>query len=119
MKLVLCAGLALAFTTVAASADPFAAMYGNTLHQTRDGKETLIYVNADHTWEMRQPDGKTMRGTYSWKDDKHFCVVVTDPKPEKPEDDCNDETTEHKVGDTWTEDDGKGHVTTYSITAGR
>lgn len=120
MKLMLCAGLALAMTTIAAAADPFASFYGNTLHQTRDGKETLIFVNADKTWEMRGPDGKSMRGTYTWKDDKHFCIVVTDPKPEKPQgDDCENELTgDHKVGDTWTETEN-GKVTTYSITAGR
>jgi hypothetical protein len=122
MKLVLCAGIVLALSTAAAFADQFAGMYGNTVHQTGpDGKTSTIYVNADGTWEQRR-DGKTMRGTYSWKDDTHFCIVVTEPPPEpgKPADqDCDNEITgNHKAGDTWTMSDSDG-TTTLSITAGR
>ena len=121
MKLVLCAGLALAFSTVAAFADQFAGMYGNTVHQKQaDGSESTIYVNADHTWEQHR-GGKTARGTYSWKDDTHFCIVVTEPAPKPGEDskpECNEITGDHKVGDTWTVTDEHG-TTTLSITAGR
>lgn len=122
MKLVLCTGLALVFTTGVALADQFAGMYGNTVHQTAaDGKTSIIYVNADGTWEQRR-DGKVVRGTYTWKDDTHFCIVVTEPAPEagKPaEQDCENEVTgNHKAGDTWTMTDKDG-TTTLSITAGR
>jgi hypothetical protein len=118
---MLLAGVALALTATAANADQFAGMYGNTVHVTHaDGSTGTAYVNADNTWEMHQGD-QTMRGTYTWKDDTHFCMTVTDPKPgpndQGPE--CNAITGDHKVGDTWTDDDGKGHVTSFSITAGR
>ena len=122
MNLVLCTGVALVLSTTIALADQFAGMYGNTVHQTQaDGKTSIIYVNADGTWEQRR-DGKTMRGTYTWKDDTHFCIKVTEPAPEpgKPaEESCDNQIDgNHKVGDTWTDTDEHG-TTTLSITAGR
>lgn len=122
MKILLCAGVALALTTVAALAsDQFAGMYGNTLNiKDTDGTTSTVFVNADHTFEQHQ-GGKTVRGTYTWKDDTHFCASVTDPAPPAGEknEDCHEITGDHKVGDTWTMDDGDGKPATMSITAGR
>jgi hypothetical protein len=121
MKLVLCAGAALAFATTAAfAADQFAGMYGNTLNlKNSDGSTMAIYINADHTWEQHAPDGKIVRGTYSWTDETHFCAVMTDPAPgpdDKP--DCHEMSGNHKPGDSWTMTEGDD-TTTMSITPGR
>jgi hypothetical protein len=122
MKRVILGAALAALTATAAYADQFAGIYGNTVHITRpDGTTAIVFVNEDKTWEQRTTEGKVMRGTFAWKDDTHVCFTVTDPKPEKPEDaeSCDEVTGNHKAGDTWTEDDGKGHTTTIAVTAGR
>jgi len=113
---------ACAFASVAAYAGPFDSAYGNTVTQTGpDGSKTVIYVNADKTWEQHRGD-KVVKGTYSWKDDSHACFTVTDPAPADPSKatNCNEIKGDHKVGDTWTEtmEDGKTQIT-MAITAGR
>lgn len=121
MKCVALGLLAVILWASSANADPFAAAYGNTVTQTMpDGSKTVIYVNADKTWERHAPDGKIYKGTYAWQDDVHACFTQTDPAPsEKDATNCNAFKTEHKVGDTWTEPMGKGQSITMSITAGR
>lgn len=109
-------------TAAAQAGDAFAVAYGNTVTQTMpDGSKTIIYVNADKTWEQHM-GGKVMKGTYSWKDDTHACFTMTDPAPAdlSKATNCNEIKGDHKVGDTWTETmaDGKTAIT-MSITAGR
>ena len=109
-------------TAAAQAGDLFAVAYGNTVTQTMpDGSKTIIYVNADKTWEQHRGD-KVMKGTYSWKDDTHACFTMTDPAPADPSKatNCNEIKGDHKVGDTWTETmpDGKSQIT-MAITAGR
>jgi hypothetical protein len=109
-------------TAAAQAGDLFAVAYGNTVTQTMpDGSKTIIYVNADKTWEQHM-GGKVMKGTYSWKDDTHACFTETDPAPADPSKatNCNEIKGDHKVGDTWTEtmQDGKSQIT-MAITAGR
>jgi len=109
-------------TAAAQAGDLFAVAYGNTVTQTGpDGSKTVIYVNADKTWEQHRGD-KVVKGTYSWKDDSHACFTVTDPAPADPSKatNCNEIKGDHKVGDTWTEtmEDGKTQIT-MAITAGR
>jgi hypothetical protein len=123
MKLAIIAGVALALSTAAAQADQFAGMYGNTvIVKDEDGTTSRVYINADKTWEQRMANGKVARGTYSWKDDTHFCIVVTDPAPkpgEQAEPECHEMSGDHKVGDTWTMTGSDGKPTTLSIVAGR
>jgi hypothetical protein len=123
MKLAIFAGLALALTTSVAFADQFEGMYGNTVVQKRpDGSTSRIHVNRDGTWEQFQGDKRVGRGTFTWKDDTHFCIKVVEPAPKPGEEanqECNEITGNHKVGDTWTMTDDKGGTTTLSITAGR
>ena len=121
MKRVILGAALAALMATAAYADQFAGIYGNTVTVTHpDGSVTTAYVNPDKTWEQHSADGKTMRGTYEWKDDTHVCFTVTDPKPEKPEE-CKPQeiTGNHKAGDTWVDTDDKGNKTTIAITAGR
>jgi hypothetical protein len=86
-----------------------------------NGKTTIIYVNADKTWEQHA-DGKVVKGTYSWKDDKTACFTVTDPAPADPSKatNCNAIEGDHKVGDTWTEQlPNNAGTINMAITAGR
>lgn len=119
----LAAALLIGATAGAQAADLLAPAYGNTVvHTMSDGSKIMIYVNPDHTWEQRMPDGKVMKGTYAWKDDHTACFTVTDPAPKDPSraTNCNTIEGNHKVGDTWTEElpDNKGTVT-MAIKAGR
>jgi hypothetical protein len=123
MKRIALGLAAVILSAAAAQADPFAVAYGNTVTQTLpDGSRTMIYVNADKTWERHAADGKVYKGTYTWQDDTHACFTLTDPKPTdaKGATNCNEIKGDHKVGDTWTEPmgDGKSNIT-MSITAGR
>jgi hypothetical protein len=122
MKRILLAAAALALSVGAAQADPFATAYGNTVTNTGpDGKKTVIYVNADKTWEQHRSDGTVMKGTYTWQDDTHACFTLVDPAPKDPSKatNCDEIKGDHKVGDTWTETDPQGQTYTMSITAGR
>ncbi|MGH6871803.1 MAG: hypothetical protein ACREHE_09870 [Rhizomicrobium sp.] len=117
------ASVCLAAFATSASADPFAAAYGNTVTQTLpDGKKMVIYVNQDGTWEQHMADGTVVKGTFAWKDATHACFTQTDPAPKDPAHatGCNEIKGDHKVGDTWTEAMGnnQGNIT-MSITAGR
>ena len=108
-------------TAAAQAGDLFAVAYGNTVTQTMpDGSKTIIYVNADKTWEQHM-GGKVIKGTYSWKDDTHACFTETDPAPADPSKatNCNEIKGDHKVGDTWTEQTPDGKTMTMAITAGR
>jgi len=119
--MALAAAAALFVSTGAWAADPFAVAYGNTVTQTLpDGTKMTTYVNADHTWEQHV-GGKTVKGTYAWKDDTHVCFTVTDPAPTDPSKatGCNEIKGDHKVGDTWTEQTPDGKSITMAITAGR
>lgn len=111
------------FASAADVEDRFAAAYGNTVIDTMpDGSKAVLYINPDHTWEERTGDGKTVKGTYAWRDDHTACFTVADPPPQDPSQatSCNAVEGHHKVGDTWTEQlpDHKGAITT-TITAGR
>lgn len=115
-------GLAAVLASVAAAhADPFAVAYGNTVTQTVDGHKTLIYVNADKTWEQHMEGGMVMKGTYEWKDAGHVCFTEVDPAPKDPAQatSCSEIKGDHKVGDTWTETTQDGKTVTMAISAGR
>jgi hypothetical protein len=113
----------LAGVATGASADPFAAAYGNTVTQTMpDGKKTITYVNKDGTWEQHMAGGAVMKGTFAWKDDHTACFTETDPAPKDASKatNCDDIKGEHKLGETWTEQAPNGGPTiTMAITAGR
>ena len=121
-RIILATAATVLFSTAALADDPFAVAYGNTVTQTLpDGTKFTIYVNPDKTWEQ-SVGGKTVKGTYAWKDGTNVCFTVTDPVPADPSKAtfCNEIKGDHKVGDTWTETapDGKTAIT-IAITAGR
>jgi hypothetical protein len=124
-KFVAVAGAACALAATAAHAGPFDGAYGNTVTQTMaDGATTVIYVNADGTWQQMR-NGKTAKGTYTWKDATTACFVQTDPAPTPDQqkamgDGCqNFAGPVHVVGDSWTEKGPGGQSITMKITAGR
>lgn len=120
-RIILAAVAAAALFSTSAYADPFAVAYGNTVTQTfPDGTKMTTYVNADMTWQQ-SVGGKTIKGTYAWKDATHVCFTVTDPAPADPSKatGCNEIKGDHKLGDTWTETGANGATITMTITAGR
>jgi len=120
--------IALAFAAAVLTAsgalagDLFATAYGNTITQTLpNGSKTMIYVNADKSWEQHT-GSHVVKGIYMWRDATHACFTVTDPAPKNPAQatNCSEITQGHKVGDTWTETMGDGQAKmTLAITAGR
>ena len=122
MKRIALGLAAVVLSAAAAQADPFAVAYGNTVTQTTpDGNKTVIYVNADKTWERHAADGRIVKGTYAWKDETHACFTQLDPAPADASKatGCSEIKGDHKVGDTWTEPMGNGQNITMAITAGR
>jgi hypothetical protein len=115
------AAAAVLFST-AASADQFAALYGNTMTTVApDGSKVIMYVNQDGTWERRAPGGAIIKGRYEWKDPDTACFTITDPAPQQGEQAtaCRAYKGTHNVGESWTDVDVKGNVYTSTITAGR
>jgi hypothetical protein len=124
-KIVATLAAACVLASTAAFATPFDGAYGNTVTQTNpDGSKTVIFVNADGTWQQTTA-GKTVKGTYTWKDATHACFTATDPAPTPEQakamgDGCQDfGGPAHKAGDTWTEKTPDGKSISVSITAGR
>lgn len=82
MKRMLLAAAVFAVSAVAAfAADPYAGYYGNTVNVTSpDGKTDKAYVNPDKTWERKNADGTSMKGTYEVAaDGKSACFTQTEP----------------------------------------
>jgi len=102
-----------------ASADTWDAAYNNTVVSTyADGRVVKVYVNADHTYSLLLPDGKTtIKGTWADSDGKS-CFTATDPAP-KPGDKpvCFPDMV-HKVGEPYAGEDATGKFTSV-IQAGR
>jgi hypothetical protein len=105
-----------------AHADPLAGLYGNTATSTGpNGKTTSYYFNADGTFENRFSSGRSIKGTFTWKDAQTACFTVTDPPPAKGENatNCRAFPVAHHVGDTWVEKDSEGVAYTNAVVAGR
>jgi hypothetical protein len=122
MKRILCAAaLLVASTAIAYASDPYAGYYGNTVNITSpDGKTDKAMVNADKTWERKNSDGATMKGTYEVAaDGKSACFTQKEPAPAADAKPACFPTDSRKAGDTWETKDDKGAVTKWSITAGR
>ena len=106
----------------AAGADPLAGLYGNTATSTSpSGKTTRYYFNPDGTFENVFSNGKSIKGTFRWKDAQTACFTVTDPAPAKGEDatNCRAFPVAHTVGDEWMENDSEGVPYKNAVVAGR
>lgn len=117
-SVVTLAGVAVVLMTVPAAADTWTGVYGNTIDATyTDGRTAKVYVEADHTYSIKLPDGTVLKGT--WADaGGQSCFTLTDP-PAKPGDKpvCFP-VKEYKVGDTFSGTDSTGSFTSV-IHAGR
>lgn len=103
-------------------ADPYAAMYGNTLQVTGpDGTKSVALINQDMTYEQHLGDGSVIKGTYAWKDANTACFTQTDPAPKSANDAtaCFSGQGDHNVGDTWNVTGADGRQSTLKIVAGR
>jgi hypothetical protein len=111
-KLVLTGAVLLAATP--AIADTWTGAYDATIVSTYgDGRVVKVYVNADHSYSIGLPDGKTLKGT--WADaDGHRCFKLSDGGG-KPT--CFP-IKEYKIGDTFSGEDSTGKFTGV-IQAGR
>jgi hypothetical protein len=122
MKSLILGLAAAAIVAPAALADPLAGLYGNTATSTApNGKTTLYFFNADGTFENRFASGRSIKGTFKWKDAQTACFTVIDPAPAKGEDatNCKAFPVAHHIGDTWTETDSEGVVYQNAVKAGR
>lgn len=122
MKRAIISVAVLILLVTAAEADPFADMYDNTATSTSpSGKTTLYYFNRDGTFENHFASGRTVKGTWVWKDSHTACFTVTDPPPKPGESatNCKAFPVTHHVGDSWTETDSEGVSYTNSIRPGR
>jgi hypothetical protein len=121
MKRILLGVAALALSAGAAFADPYAGYYGNTVNVTGPGGTTdKAYVNPDKTWERKNADGTSMKGTYAVAaDGKSACFTQVTPPPAPEQKPACFPTDNRKAGDTWETKDEKGAVTKWSISAGR
>ena len=109
-------------TVPIAHGDPLEGTYGNTVTSTApDGKTYVYYFNRNGTFQIRNPNGRLIKGTFQWKDAQTACFTVTNPPPAKGETgiNCRPFPVTHHVGDTWTEKDSEGVPFTNSIMAGR
>lgn len=123
MKRIMLAAAAFAVSAALAfaAADPYAGYYGNTVNVTGpNGKTDKAYVNPDKTWERKNADGTSMKGTYEVAaDGKSACFTQKEPPPAADAKPVCFPTDSRKAGDTWETKDDKGAVTKWSITAGR
>lgn len=115
MKYAIAAGTIIAtLAATPALADTWSGVYGNTIDATyTDGRTAKVYVEADHTYSIKLPDGTVLKGT--WADSGgQSCFTLTGPDP-KPV--CFP-LKEYKVGDTFSGTDSTGSFTSV-IHAGR
>jgi len=121
-----CATLAFAGAALAQGADPVAALYTNTIKETRaDGSGATFHFNADKTFMMMSPQ-RNMSGTYIVNAKGAVCITMTPPPgapapatPPNPEANCVllptkiGETTDHMGGGP------NGQMEKFELVAGR
>jgi hypothetical protein len=113
MKSLLLAAALLCAAAVPALADTWTAVYGNTITSTySDGRVVKVYVNADHSYSVVLPDGKTLNGTWADAGGQSCFTLSSGGTPS-----CFP-IKEYKVGDTFSGTDSTGSFTGV-ISAGR
>jgi hypothetical protein len=98
-----------------AVADTWTGAYDATIVSTYgDGRVVKVYVNADHSYSIALPGGKTLNGI--WADaDGQSCFTLSGSSGAKPT--CFP-IKEYRVGDTFSGEDPTGKFTGV-IQAGR
>lgn len=102
------------FAEDAASADPMAPLYGNTIVLVdKGGIESHTYYSADHTFAGVAPAySYKYQGTWELKADGTLCRTFNPEPPGVKNPDCGPFVA-HAIGDAWEADGGK-----FSIVAG-
>ena len=116
MKRVLSAAAILAFalSTPAWGATIDAIRANTVTTKAADGALTSWRFNADGTFQMKTPDGKSSGGTYT-SDDAHFCFT-----PQGGQQACVAPAPANKgPGDSWQTKDAQGKDITVAIVPGR
>ena len=119
MKNAIIAGVAIAaLSAVPALTGAWSGAYGNTIDATyTDGGTAKVYVEADHTYTIKLPNGTVLKGT--WADTNgQSCFTLTDPAPKPGDKPTCFPVKEYKVGDSFSGEDASGKFTSV-IVAGR
>lgn len=108
MKLIVASCVALAFTTIAASADTWSGAYGNTIVSTYDnGNVVKVYVEPNHSYTIKLPNGQMLSGT--WADGGgQSCFTVTAPPPKPGATPTCFALKDYKIGDSFSGQDSNG-----------
>ncbi len=101
-----------------AAADTWSGAYDATIVSTyANGTVVKVYVNADHSYSIGLPDGKTLKGTWADAGGQSCFTPVDPPAPAGAKPSCFP-LKDYKVGDTFAGEDATGKFTGV-ITAGR
>ena len=105
------AAVVAAVTATSAAADTWSGAYGNTIDATyTDGRTAKIYVEADHTYSIKLPNGTVLKG--KWADaDGQSCFTLTDPAPKPGDKPVCFPVKEYKLGDSFSGTDATGAFT--------
>jgi len=117
LKFAAALAMSAAFMTSAAFAqtDTMQTAYGNTVVVTEPSGSVLRYhFNADHTFDVALPDGRTVPGTYAINGGQ-ICLTYQGRDAAE----CAEHVTGKNVGDTWTQRGSDGSQISVSLQAGR
>lgn len=90
------------------------AAFGNTIVVTEaDGTAVRYHFNADNTFVLNLPDGRTVPGSYTVADGQ-ICLTPTGGERA-----CTEYVGDKNVGDTWTQRATDGGTVTITLQAGR
>jgi hypothetical protein len=112
------AGVAVVLSAVPAAADTWSGAYGNTIDATyTDGRTAKVFVEPDHTYTIKLPDGTILKGRWADAGGKS-CFTLTEPAAKPGDKIPCFPVKEYKVGDTFAGEDSTGSFTSV-INAGR
>lgn len=106
--------LGAALSAGAASAQMMQSAFDNTIVVTyANGAQARYHFNADNTFSLQTPDGRTVSGAYAIEGDQ-ICLTPTGGERA-----CTEYAGEKNVGDTWTQTATDGSQITVTLEAGR
>jgi hypothetical protein len=119
--LLFAAAMAASGLAGSAYADTWSNAYGGTVESTyTDGRMVKVYINADHTYLIKKPDGTmVVKGTWADADASgQTCFMATDPPPPPNAKPICFAAKDHQIGDSWPGEDPSGKFTSV-LKAGR
>ena len=106
-----------------ALADTMAETYGNTVIATNDkGETSKLWFKADGTYTGTSAKGEKFSGKFAIKNGQ-YCSTADMPAnapagTPAPKEVCQAYEANHKVGETWTQNDSTGKPVKIEIKAG-